>query len=107
MPTSAARAPHPATLQVGFDFNVEIIHTYVARLLNRPRFRKIGLQSNLGFQQKLIALSNDIYHRDATVVLQARAPGPLLMAPLRHAALGGAVHAVGTASLAVPCSLHR
>lgn len=57
---------------MGFDFNIEILHTYVARLLNRPRFRKIKLQENVNFQQKLVGLSNDIYHKDATVVLQVR-----------------------------------
>lgn len=88
---------------------MEIIHTYVARLLNRPRFRKIGLQSNLYFQQKLIAFSNDIYHKDATMVLQARAPRRLHCATPAAApgrASGGALHVLaGPAAVLRPVSI--
>lgn len=55
---------------VGFDFNVEIIHTWLARLLNRPRFKSIGLKQNKMFQQHLIGIANDVYLKDATMVLQ-------------------------------------
>ena len=53
---------------VGFDFNVEIVHTHMARLLKRPRFE--GLKKNTYFQQQLINIANDIYKKDSTLVLQ-------------------------------------
>jgi hypothetical protein len=53
---------------VGFDFNVEIVHTHMARLLKRPRFE--ALKKNTYFQQQLINIANDIYKKDSTLVLQ-------------------------------------
>lgn len=57
---------------VGFDFNIDIIHTHLARLLNRPRFDAIKLKENLTFQQYAINMANDIYGKDAMLVLEVR-----------------------------------
>lgn len=55
---------------VGFDFNVEIIHTWLARLLKRPRFKAMGLKDNTHFQQHLVGIANDLYKKDGTMLLQ-------------------------------------
>ena len=55
---------------VGFDFNVELIHTYLARLCNRPRMKAVKLDKNKYFQQQLVSMANDVYKKDGTLALQ-------------------------------------
>lgn len=61
---------------LGFDFNIDILHTHLARLLKRPRFKAMGLfgasKAAQDFQQYAISLANDIYTKDGTLVLEVR-----------------------------------
>lgn len=80
LPVDPLQAVYSAVLEaerallytVGFDFNVDIVHTHVARLLTRPRFKAMGLTSNSLLQNHLVAISNDIYQKDGLLVLEVK-----------------------------------
>lgn len=60
---------------VGFDFNIDVIHTHLGRLLKRPRFKAMGLDDSKRqyakkFQQYVLNAGNDIYTKDGMLVLQ-------------------------------------
>lgn len=57
---------------IGYDFNVDIIHTHLARMLKRPRFVAIDLEHNKLFQQYVVNLANDVYAKDGQLLLQVR-----------------------------------
>ncbi len=61
---------------LGFDFNIDVLHTHLARLLKRPRFKSMGLgattQAASDFQQYAVSFANDIYVKDGTLLLEVR-----------------------------------
>jgi hypothetical protein len=83
LPVDPLQAVYSAVLEaerallytVGFDFNVDIVHTHVARLLTRPRFKAMGLATNRPAQNQLVAISNDIYQKDGLLVLEVKGLG--------------------------------
>lgn len=66
---SVLEAERALLYTVGFDFNVDIIHTHIARLLKRPRFEKLNLRVNKTFCQFCLGIANDVYGKDGALAL--------------------------------------
>lgn len=57
---------------IGFDFNVDVIHVHLARVVNRPRMRAAGMHVHKIAQNTLVGVANDVYTKDSLLVLQVR-----------------------------------